>query len=167
MDTKAEIPMQPTQKGRAVVHSTFSVERSYPHPPRRVFAAFSDTRTKRRWFAEGEGWQIDEFTMDFRVGGAETSRFRYQGGASMGNDTVFLDIVPDRRIVLAYTMTLEGKRTSVSLATVEIEPSGDGTQLVYTEQGAFLDGADDPGARRSGCGQLLDKLGEELAKNER
>jgi uncharacterized protein YndB with AHSA1/START domain len=156
--------MQTREVESTVVHSTFSVERTYPQPPPRVFAAFSDPGTKRRWFAEGEGWQIDEFTMDFRVAGVETSRFRYRGGAPMGNDTVFLAIVPDRRILLAYTMTLEGKRTSVSLATVEIEPSGDGTRLVYTEQGAFLDGADDPRARRSGCGQLLDKLAEELAR---
>lgn len=146
----------------SVVHSTFSVERTYPVAPSRVFAAFEDPATKRRWFAEGEGWEVDEYTLDFRVGGRETSRFRFQGGPPMGNDTVFLDIVPDRRIVLAYTMTFDGKRTSVSLATVEMERTGDGTRLVYTEQGAFLDGADRPEGREAGCGQLLDKLGEEL-----
>jgi uncharacterized protein YndB with AHSA1/START domain len=147
----------------AVVHSTFSIERTYPSPPARVFAAFANQETKRRWFAEGEGWEVDEFTVDFRVGGREVARFRFKGGPPMGNDTVYLDIVPDRRIVFAYTMTVGDTRISVSLATVEIAPSGAGTRLVYTEQGAFFDGADKPARREAGCRGLLDKLGEELA----
>ena len=150
---------------RPVVHRTFSVERRYPSPPAHVFAAFADHATKRRWFVEGEGWAIDEFTMDFRVGGRETSRYRFRGGPPAGNDTIYLDIVPDRRIVFAYTMLAEGRRISVSLATVEIAPAGNGTRLVYTEQGAFFEGADDPAGREAGCRELFEKLGEELASN--
>ena len=48
-----------------VVHSTFSVERTYPASPSRVFSAFADQATKRRWFAEGEGWEVQEFASDF------------------------------------------------------------------------------------------------------
>ncbi len=154
--------MHTTANESSVVHSTFSVERTYQSPPSRVFAAFSNQATKRRWFAEGEGWEVDEFTMDFRVGGHEISRFRFTGGPPMGNDTVYLDIVPDRRIVFAYTMTVDDQRISVSLATVELASSGDGTSLVYTEQGAFFDGADKPGGHEEGCRELLDKLGDEL-----
>ncbi len=156
--------MHTTANQRSVVHNTFSIERTYPSPPARVFAAFSNQGTKRRWFAEGEGWEVDEFSLDFRVGGREVARFRFKGGAPMGNDTVYLDIVPDRRIVLAYTMTVGGTRISVSLATVEIAPSGDGSRLIYTEQGAFFDGADKPEGREAGCRELLEKLGEELRK---
>ncbi len=156
--------MNPTANQSSVVHRTFSIERTYPSPPSRVFAAFSNQGIKRRWFVEGEGWEVDEFTLDFRVGGHEISRFRFKGGDPMGNDTVYLDIVPDRRIVLAYTMTVGDKRISVSLATVEIAPSGDGARLVYTEQGAFFDGADKPAGREAGCRELLEKLGEELRK---
>jgi len=156
--------MGTTTSHDSVVHDTFSVERTYPSPPARVFAAFSDTGTKRRWFAEGEGWEIDEFTMDFRIGGRETSRYRFKGGPPLGNDTVFLDIVPDRRIVLAYTMLVGDRRISVSLATVEIAPAGDGTRLVYTEQGAFFDGADKSEGRKAGCQELFEKLGEELQR---
>lgn len=154
--------MSATPDQLRVVHSTFSVERTYPSPPARVFAAFSNPATKRRWFVEGEGWQVDEFTMDFRVGGREMSRFRFQGGPPMGNDTVYLDIVPDRRIVLAFTMTVGDTRISVSLATVEITPAGDGSRLVYTEQGAFLDGADNLQGRVAGTEELFDKLSDEL-----
>ena len=158
--------MHTTTNRSSVVHNTFSIERTYPSPPSLLFAAFSNQETKRRWFAEGEGWEVDQFRLDFRVGGREVSRFRKKGGAPMGNDTVYLDIVPERRIVLAYTMTVGDKRISVSLATVEFAPSGEGTRLVYTEQAAFLDGADATKRRESGCRGLLERLGEELRKQE-
>jgi uncharacterized protein YndB with AHSA1/START domain len=147
---------------RSVVHSTFSIERTYPVPPARVFAAFADEATKRRWFVEGEGWEIDEFSMDFRVGGREVSRFRFGGDTSTTNETIYQDIVPDQRIIFSYTMTVGDTRISASLATVEIAPSGHGARLVYTEQGAFLDGADQPRDREHGCRELLEQLAAEL-----
>jgi hypothetical protein len=64
-------------------------------------------------------------------------------------------------------MTVGEKRISVSPATVEIAPSGDGTRLIYTEQGAFFDGADKPEGREKGCRELLEKLGEELRREQR
>ncbi len=157
--------MPTTADHSPVVHSTFSIERAYPASPARVFAAFAHQGTKRRWFAEGEGWEVEEFTMDFRVGGREVSRFRFEGGGPMGNETVYLDIIPDRRIVLAYTMLAGDRRTSVSLATVEIAPSGGGARLVYTEQAAFFDGTDRPGGREEGCRELLERLAEELERD--
>lgn len=150
----------------SVVHSTFSVERTYPAPPSRVFSAFANQATKRRWFAEGEGWEVQEFTVDFRVGAREFACFRFKGGPEIRNDTTYQDIVPDRRIVFAYTMTVGEKRISASLATVEIAPAGDGTRLSYTEQGAFFDGADQPRAREEGCHDLLEALAKELQRSE-
>jgi len=60
-------------------------------------------------------------------------------------------------------MFLDGTRISVSLATVEFTAAGDsGTHMVFTEQGAFLDGQESPARRAEGMGGLLDALGEEL-----
>lgn len=148
----------------SIVHSTFVIERTYPASAARVFAAFSNPATKRRWFADGEGWQIDEFKVDFRVGGRETSRFRFKDGPEVSNDTVYQDVVPDKRIVFVYAMTIGEKRISASLASVELFASGKGTRLVYTEQGQFFDGADQPKGRELGCAELFDKLGEELKR---
>jgi uncharacterized protein YndB with AHSA1/START domain len=146
----------------SVVHSTFVIERTYGAPPARVFAAFSDEKTKRRWFAEGEGWQVHEFRADFRVGGGEWSRFRFKDGPEARNDTVYHDIVSDRRIVLGYTMTVGEQRISASLVTVELLPSGEGTRVVFTEQAAFFEGADGAKVREQGWRTLLGRLEEEL-----
>lgn len=147
---------------QSVAHGTFSIERSYPQSAAKVFAAFATKATRRRWFVEGDGWEVFEFTFDFRVGGNETSRFSYKGGPEIRNDTMFHDIVPERRIVFAYRMSVGDSPISVSLTTIELTPSGRGTLLRYTEQGAFLDGADQLAGREIGCRDLLDKLAQEL-----
>ena len=154
------------------VHSTFRLERTYAASPARVFAAFADPVAKRRWFVEGERWRVQDHTLDFRVGGRETSRFLFEGGPAgappagtpMGNDTTYQDIVPGERIVFAYTMSIAGRCFSASLATVEIAPAGDGSRLVFTEQAAFFEGADGPAMREQGWNALLDALGAELRR---
>jgi uncharacterized protein YndB with AHSA1/START domain len=147
----------------SVAHATFSVERIYAQPPARVFAAFADQATKRRWFAEGEGWEIFEYTLDFRVGGAETSRFRYGDGPEVRMDAVVQDIISDRRIVLVYRMAMGPKPLSVSLATVELTAAGKGTHLTYTEQGAYFDTSiASAKGHEEGCRGLLEKLAAEL-----
>src|SRR3989337_1527418 len=151
---------------RTVVHDTIVTERIYPTPPDRVFAAWSDAATKREWFAEGEGWRVEEYGLDFRVGGREHGRFRHGDSPETRNETVYLDIVPNRRIVMAYTMALEGRNISASLGTVEFEAVGGGTRLIYTEQGAFFDGADGPSSRRHGWNGLLERLAATVGQED-
>jgi uncharacterized protein YndB with AHSA1/START domain len=148
-----------------VVHATFTIERTYDDaPPARVFRAFSDPAIKRRWFVEGEGWEVEEYLSDFRVGGREFSRFRFQGGPEIVNETSYQDIVPERRIIIAYWMAIGGQRISVSLATMEFEPVGGGTRLVFTEQGAYLDGLSTVEDREEGTRGLLECLDRELSR---
>ena len=152
---------------RSVIHSTFVIERSYPVTPARVFAAFADPAQKRRWFAGERAMTLEEFEMDFQVGGREHTRSRFREGSpfpgtALANHTTYQDIVPDRRIVLAYTMTLGDRRISASLATIELVPTADGTSLVFTEQGAYFEGADGPDIRERGWEGLLDSLGASL-----
>jgi uncharacterized protein YndB with AHSA1/START domain len=144
--------------GRSTQHDTFTIERRYPAAPARVFAAFADPVTKARWFGCAEGWDVAEFTLDFRIGGREVWRVGPRGGTQHRNDTVYHDIVPNERMVWSYTMSLDDTRISVSLATVELAPDGGGTRLTFTEQGVFLDDYDGTRDRERGTHLLLDNL---------
>ncbi|HWO11005.1 MAG TPA: SRPBCC family protein [Polyangiaceae bacterium] len=145
-----------------VIHKSFCIEHTYPTGAERVFRALSDPEKKRRWFAEGEGFVVDSYTLDFRVGGFERTRFRFGDGPAMATDGVYLDIVKDRRVVFAYSMTLGGEPMSSSLGTMELVPAANGTLLRFTEHTAFVDGNDGSEARREGSLGLLEALAAEL-----
>lgn len=145
---------------RNVVHATFTLERVYKASRARVFAAFSDFETKRKWFGTGDP-EGGGATLDFRVGGHEHSHGVADAHGRVHSyrfDAVYFDIVENERIVYAYDMDADGKHISASLATIEFSDAGGGTRLRLTEQGAFLDGYDDPKMREVGTRDLLEAL---------
>jgi len=147
----------------SVTHATFVIERTYPVSPARVFAAFADPAIKARWFGADTVSTV-EYTLDFRVGGREISRGTQSDGHTYAYDALLQDIVPNARIVSTYEMHLDDARISVSVATVELKPEDAATRLVFTEQGAYLDGLDTPQQREHGTRELLEALGAELQR---
>jgi uncharacterized protein YndB with AHSA1/START domain len=145
----------------SVTHATFALERTYPASPARVFKAFSDPAAKALWFGGPDEWN-SKGEMDFRVGGTEWDEGQIPDGPRTRFDATYYDIVQDERIVYCYEMHLDANRISVSVTTIELIPVGSGTKLVLTEQGAYLDGYDDAGAREHGTNDLLDALGASL-----
>ncbi|WP_426976140.1 SRPBCC family protein [Pseudarthrobacter sp. O4] len=146
-----------------VTHASFSLERRLNAPPSRVFHAFSDHPSKKKWFAGPPEWNQGESSLDFRVGGRETDVGGPVGGFVSTMHAVYHDIVENQRIVYSYEMLLDGERMSVSLSTLELEPDGGGTLLTLTEQGAFFTGTRDSdqaqvAGRKEGTGELLDAL---------
>jgi uncharacterized protein YndB with AHSA1/START domain len=160
---EAEVERMQGHGGRGVVHGAFHLERTYEATADQVYRALSDETAKGRWFYGPEGWRLIERRMDFRVGGRERVKGGFEGGVTTTFDAIYHDIVPRERIVYTYEMHLDERKISVSLATLQIEPEGEGrTKLLVDEQGAFLDGYDDAGSRERGTGELLDKLGASL-----
>lgn len=152
----------------AVVHDTFIIERTYAVARAKVFGFLADPAKKRRWFAEGHGHDTDLYEMDFRVGGAE--RTRYVMGANtpfpgtiLATEGVVADIVDGVRVVIAATMTLGERRISTAIVTFELLDKGEATVLVCTHQAAFYEGADGPDMRKGGWEALLNRLGQVVA----
>jgi uncharacterized protein YndB with AHSA1/START domain len=145
----------------SIIHGSFSVERTYDAEPARVFKAWADPAAKALWFgAEGEGTD-GTHELDFRVGGREVNHGSFEGD-KYRYEALYHDIVDHERIVYTYDMYMNDMRISVSLGTVELEASGAGTKLTYTENAAFFDGADTPEQRQGGTEQILDALGKVL-----
>jgi uncharacterized protein YndB with AHSA1/START domain len=142
----------------------FTIDRTLKAPPKRVFAAWSTLEAKRKWFAGPASESVEEIReFDFREGGSERLRGRWNSGKISDFRSTYWEIIPDRRIVYVYEMIMDDRiRMSVSLATIEFAPSGTGTRMRVTEQGAFLEpfdpAGDDAVGREHGTNWLMDKL---------
>lgn len=150
-------------QARSAVHASFHLQRHYDAPVERVWRALTDEAAKRKWFGPPPGeLELIERSMDVREGGRERMRGRWKSGVVSSFDAIYHDVVAPERLVYGYVMHLDDKKISVSLATMQLRSEAGGTTLMVTEQGAFLDGYDDAGAREHGTGYLLDRLGASL-----
>ena len=68
---------------RSVIHDTFTIERTYPVPPARVFAAFTSADTKSVWGGTGNLESADREAgvseFDFCEGGRERFGIKMDG----------------------------------------------------------------------------------------
>jgi uncharacterized protein YndB with AHSA1/START domain len=149
-----------------IIHSTFVLERNYPQPPDRVWGAFAQPARKRRWYAEGDH-EIQEFEMEFRVGGNESFHYRFKeghpiAGSEIANNSTYQDIAPENRIVTTTRMSLNGKPILVAVLTLEFVQSATGTDLIFTNQGTYIDWPDGPQMLEAGWRSLFDRVAKEL-----
>ena len=148
---------------RTQTHATFVLERDYDAPLERVWEAFADEEAKKKWFgAADDDWEITESVHDFRLGGTDVNVGIFQGNMESRFVGTYTDIVPNERIVYSYDMWVNGAHLSTSVTTIAFEESAGGTHLTFTEQGVFLDNADNPAQREEGTSSLLDLLGASL-----
>jgi len=118
---------------------------------------------------EGENHSVESHEMDFREGGKEKAQLRFNpglpvvGGLACTNETSYLDVVPNKRLVFASVMMIEGKSISASLCTIELLATEKGTDLLFTHQAAFFEGSDGPEMRKGGWEKLLTNLDSELS----
>lgn len=143
------------------LHSTVTLERTYPVAPETVFAAWADPAAKGKWFAGGGAYELD-----FRVGGTErASRPATEDMPALAFEAAYHDIVANQRIVTTSTLFNDGRPATVALQTVELTATPEGTLLTLTEQGTFLDGLERPEWREQGITSQLAALGDELGND--
>jgi uncharacterized protein YndB with AHSA1/START domain len=140
----------------SIVHDGFTIERLYPNCREHVWSAWSMPEKKAVWFGSGG------HSMDFRVGGSERAFHRDAMGEHV-NETRYFEIVEGERIVMAYSMAVNGRVHTISLATILFADHGGGTRLTYTEQMCVIPPSDGVAGRRHGWGALLDAVERQLA----
>ncbi|HEV3267152.1 MAG TPA: SRPBCC family protein [Acidimicrobiales bacterium] len=149
---------------QTITCNTFTIERTLAASPERVFEAFADVNQKTRMMAPSDDDAPDgpmaQGEFDFRVGGHERFEFVEEDGRKMRYDATYYDIVPNQRIVYSYEMYADGARISVSVASIQLLDAAASTTLIWTEQGAYLDGLDTSDLREGGTSWMVGNMAE-------
>jgi uncharacterized protein YndB with AHSA1/START domain len=95
---------------------------------------------------------------DFRVGGTDRYRCGNKSNPNIHGTTIYLEIVPEGRIVQVETIDMDGRRLAASLVTLELKPSGVHTSLKNTVQVTSLIGDDMIKGHEQGHNGSLDSL---------
>ena len=144
-----------------VEHDTVREDREYPHPPHRVYAAWADPQLKRRWF-DLTNDRDGDWHSELRVDGTEHFFTAPGSTPELRYTAQFRDVVEDERIVATAEVMVGGRCATVSVTTVEFEPTPAGCRLRVVEQTAYLDQLDTPGVRRTGIAAQLRNLAQQL-----
>lgn len=143
---------------RSVTPHTMVLERTLKYAPSIVFKAWADPASKASWFTGPPDWHVEPHSLDFRVGGIETSAGGPKGGDMHIMQALYHEIIPDQRLIYSFTMHVGEVLLTVSLATLEFVASGSGTHLKLIEQLVFLDGCDHLKEREEGTNAMIDML---------
>jgi len=113
--------------------SKIVVTHRYAASPERVFDAFLDAQTARRFLFATPAGEMLTAEIDPRVGG----RFEFtERRADMGDVRhvgEYLEIERPRRLVFTFAIPQFDPRTTT--VTIEIRPDGDGCELTLTNEG--------------------------------
>lgn len=143
------------QVERSVQHATIVLERVVEAPAPRAYAA---------WI-HPEGWDAPCELHEPRVGGRKLQTFSPTGEQKFREEGRYEDLVPDQRVVYAYSIFRDDVRITVSLQTLEFSPQGARTRLLLTEQLTVLDGGDRAAARERGNAEWLDRFAAALKRS--
>jgi len=147
-----------------------SLTRLYDATPEQVFRAWTDPELLKQWFVP-RPWTISRVQHDLRPGGQSLVVMRDPDGNEYPNDGVFLEIVPNRKLVFTNAFTPgwvpADPQPIKMVAVVSFEPEGEG-KTRYTATAMHWSAADRETHEKmgfhEGWGQCADQLAELLAK---
>lgn len=106
-----------------------SITRLIDAPPEKLFRAWTRPDLVAQWFAP-RPWRVDAAAMDVRPGGRSRIVMRGPDGTESVAEGVYLEIVPDRRLVLtdAYIEAWRPAAHPFLTILVDFEPERDKTR---------------------------------------
>lgn len=102
----------------SATYETLTLKRSLPVPPARVFALWEDVAARERW-AKPEGTAMKYVEADFRVGGRDRLLCGAPDDMRFEATVFYLDIIENRRIVSAESISEAARPAAAALVTAE------------------------------------------------
>ena len=142
------------------------LKRTFDATPEQVWKAWTTPDLLKQWFAP-RPWSTPEATVDLRPGGVFRVTMRAPDGVEFPNSGVFLEIVPNRKLVStdAFAPGWKPAGQPFMVTTIELTPTADGkTDYVATAShwtAEAMKQHEDMGFHQ-GWGQCADQLAELL-----
>jgi uncharacterized protein YndB with AHSA1/START domain len=143
-------------------HATIILERTYQAPLERVFAEFADPSARARWSAPSSDVLIYDQS-DFRAGGRDLFRCGPKNDPKIRGETLYHLIVRNKLVVSTETLDADGQRLAVALNTLDLDASGEHTNLKLTVQIVSFVGVGMIEGYESGNKSALENLAHHLS----
>ena len=137
--------------------------RLIPAPRAKVYQAWTNPELLKQWFAP-KPWTVTRAEVDVRPGGSSLIVMRSPEGEEFPNPGIYLEVVPNERIVMtdAYTKAWEPSEKPFMTAIVTFADEAGGTR--YTARALHWNAADREAHEKmgfhEGWGQCADQLAE-------
>jgi uncharacterized protein YndB with AHSA1/START domain len=109
---------------------SLSLVRTIRAAPEKVYAAWTDPETLKRWMAPREEMTVEVAETDVRIGGKYRILMREPDGGSHGVIGVYRILEPGRK--LAFTWAWETAPEKETLVTIDFREVDAGTELTLT-----------------------------------
>ena len=98
--------------------------RLYPVAPKKVWQAWTDPQALKRWWGPGGADGVSVAELDVRVGGRFRFVLRDPEGEYHDIRGVYLEVVPNRKLVFTFAWEEDGERNLDTLVTVTFADEG-------------------------------------------
>jgi len=136
-------------------------------PREKVYRAFTDPKLLKQWFAPLP-WTITEAELDVRPGGINRFVMRSPEGELYPNQGVYLDVVPNEKLVMTDAFTEAWKPAEKPFMTAVLTFEEEGGKTRYTARARHWSMADKEAHEKmgfhEGWGQCADQLAALVAR---
>lgn len=106
---------------------SLNLVRTIKAAPEKIFAAWTEPETLKRWMAPGDDMSVALAETDLRAGGRYRIVMRETNGTEHRAGGIYREIVPGKK--LSFTWAWESTPENESLVTIELRKNGTGTEL--------------------------------------